>query len=185
MRRRDRQTASTRALDGERHQRRGAVQLRGPIGGARLTIDLVPETCWVSDIREIIPPSAWEQLRRRVEAEARHRCEVCGQEPGEATECHEVWEYDEAQHTQRLERMVALCDRCHQVAHIDRAGEPAAAHAALEHLAVVNGCGVDEAQRHRATAFRRWRERSRHGWSLDLEALRKYGFDPDLLVHPR
>jgi len=180
------ETASTRPLAGERHRRRGAIQGRVPIGSGRLTIELVPETCWVSDIREVIPPSAWEHLRRRVDADARHRCEVCGQRGGEHdTECHEVWEYDEAQHTQRLKRMVALCHRCHQVMHIDRAGEAGAAHAALEHFAVVNGCGVGDAQRHRALALRRWRERSRHGWSLDLQALRSYGLDPDLLMHSR
>lgn len=185
MRRRDGDTPSAGPGSDGPQKRHGAFQVRSSVASARLSIELVPETCWVSEIREIIPPLAWERLRHRVAADAKHRCEVCGQRAQDATECQELWEYDEADHTQRLKRMIAVCRRCHEVMHIDRAGEPGRAHAALEHLAVVNRFGVDEAQRHRATAFRRWRERSRHCWFLDLQALRAYGLDPDGLMRSR
>jgi hypothetical protein len=147
------------------------------VAGPRLTIKLVPETCMVSSVRDAITPSAWDRLRRRVDADAGHRCEVCDRRPARAVECDELWEYDDESHVQRLVRMVALCSDCHRARQMDRVGEMRAGRRALEHLARVNDWSAQQAERYRAAAFRRWRERSRARWSIDLDALRAYGVD--------
>jgi hypothetical protein len=144
----------------------------------KLTIELVPETCMLSSLRDAISPSAWETLRERVDTGAGHRCEVCGSPP--VRRADELWEYDDESHVQRLVRMLALCSNCHEARQMDRFGQVWAQ--ALEHIARVNEWTVRQAEQYRAAAFRQWRERSRGRWSIDLDALRIYGVDPDSVL---
>ncbi len=62
----------------------------------QLTVELVPRTCWFSNLRSELSKEEWDRLRRPVFERAGNRCEVCG---GKGTqhpvECHEVWEYDD------------------------------------------------------------------------------------------
>ena len=134
----------------------------------------------MSSVRDAITPSAWERLREEVRAGARHRCEACGARPARLAD--ELWEYDDVSHVQRLVRMLALCARCHEARRMDRVGEMRAGQKALEHLARVNRWTVEQAVRYRAATFRRWRERSRTRWSIDLGALEAYGVDPESVL---
>ena len=138
----------------------------------KLTVELVPETCWYSNVRSNVPRAEWDHLRKLVYAAAGHRCEICGghgrQHP---VECHEVWEYDDERHVQRLARMVALCPRCHEVKHFGRAQMEGNERRALRWLKEVNGWTEAEAIHHVQAATFAWRERSRHEWELDISFL--------------
>jgi hypothetical protein len=147
---------------------------------SRLTIELVPETSILSSVRDAITPRTWELLRQRVYGRAGNRCEGCG--TGTPRRADELWEFDDESHVQRLVGMVALCPECHEARRMDRSGQMRAGRRALEHLARVNRWTVQQAERYRATTFRRWRERSRAWWSVDLDALRDYGIDPDSVL---
>jgi hypothetical protein len=137
----------------------------------RLTIELVPATCWGANLRDLLPPTAWDALRRRVYAAAGHRCALCG--AGGQLHCHEVWHYDDATHVQRLEGCLALCRWCHHVKHLGHA-ELLAAEGKLDyerlvaHFLRVNGCDRATFARYRAAAFARFAERSRHEWTTDF-----------------
>jgi hypothetical protein len=150
---------------------------------SRLTIELVPQSCWFSNVRKQVPPREWDRIRRQVYERANHRCEVCG---GRGTrhpvECHEVWEYDEAAGVQRLLRMIALCPACHEVKHIGLAGVKGRGEIAEAHLATVNGWTPDTAARHVSEAFAVWRARSRQSWSLDISSLEIYGVEPAIIA---
>ena len=87
--------------------------------GLRLTIELVPATCWQANLRDVLAPSAWDALRRRVYASFGHRCAICG--ASGRLHCHEVWRYDDTAHTQTLDGLLALCELCHHVKHIGHA----------------------------------------------------------------
>ncbi len=62
----------------------------------RLTVELIPRTCWFKNVRSEVTPTQWEKLRKQTLEKAGHRCEVCG--AGGRLECHEVWEYDDEGH---------------------------------------------------------------------------------------
>jgi hypothetical protein len=157
-----------------------ASAIAAPDSSENLSIVLVPETSILSSVRDAITPSMWESLRARVYARAGHCCEACGTcAPRRADE---LWEFDDESHVQRLVRMVALCSDCHEARRMDRFGQMRAGRGALEHLARVNRWTVQQAERYRATTFRRWRERSRAWWSVDLGALRDYGITPELIL---
>jgi hypothetical protein len=136
-----------------------------------LSIDLVPESCWYSNLRYILPRDAWDELRRKVYAACVYRCAICAARG--QLHCHEVWSYDEATHVQRLEGFQALCENCHHIKHLGYAGILASQgkldyEALVAHFLRVNGCDRAAFQRHRDAAFAQWEERSRHEWTTDF-----------------
>ena len=138
----------------------------------KLTIELVPQTSWYDNMRKVIPKTQWDKLRKRVYAEYSHKCGICGATEGRLN-CHEIWEYDDTNHEQKLKGFIALCDLCHHVKHIGLAGILSQEgkldlEKVVEHFMKVNGCDSRTLEEHRQKAFEQWRERSRHSWRVDL-----------------
>lgn len=137
-----------------------------------LTIELVPKSSWYTNVRSEVSQKEWDLIRKSVYKRAGYRCEVCG---GRGTdhpvECHEVWEYDDDNHVQTLQKMVALCPSCHEVKHIGRASLNGNRLRAAEHLAEVNGWTLPKAKIYIQKSFEKWRERSQHEWTVDTSIL--------------
>jgi hypothetical protein len=149
----------------------------------RLTIELVPQTCWFSNVRDRVSREDWDRMRKQVYKRADHRCEVCGGRGSKhPVECHEVWEYDETARVQRLVRMIALCPACHEVKHMGLAGIKGRGEIAAAHLAEVNGWTPQVTAVYIDQAFAVWKERSDRTWSLDVSALAAYGVDPTVIA---
>lgn len=137
----------------------------------RLTIELVPETSWYANVRDILPRAQWDRLRREVYRACGYRCSICG--AGGKLHCHEVWAYDDARHIQTLRGFLALCASCHHIKHLGFAGILAGRgeldYARLvEHFCRVNRCERDVFECARAAAFAQWQERSRYEWQIDF-----------------
>jgi hypothetical protein len=49
--------------------------------GSGLFVDLVPSSCWFTNVRSCVVPADWERLRRMILDRAGHRCEVCKAAP--------------------------------------------------------------------------------------------------------
>ena len=145
----------------------------------RLTVELVPSTCWYTNVRSNVSKAVWDGLRRQVAAEAGQRCEICGERGRRwPVECHEVWHYDDDTKVQRLERLVALCPACHEVKHAGLASKRGRLEAVITRLATVNGWTVDDAALYLEAVFEQWAGRSRHQWTLDISVLQsRYGVD--------
>jgi len=141
----------------------------------KLTVELVPKTAWYSNVRSNVSREEWDVIRHKVYADAGYVCEICGgvgkKHP---VECHEVWEYDDKKHVQKLARMIALCPACHSVKHLGRAKIVGIYHLAIDQLMKVNGWTYAEADAYAKKAFEEWKRRSNHPWKLDLRALNKY-----------
>ncbi len=139
----------------------------------RLTVELVPRTCWFKNVRSEVSRDVWDRLRKETLEGAGHRCQVCGAVG--RLECHEVWEYDDERHVQRLAELVTLCYRCHEVKHIGLAGVRGREERAMEHLARVNGWSREDVEAYVEAVFETWHWRSRHEWTLDLGWLERHG----------
>ena len=140
----------------------------------KLNFELVPDSCWYSNLRSMLSPSQWGAVRRKVCAEANGRCMICGA-PSKRLEAHEQWEYDEGSCTQRLVRIVAVCPACHAVIHIGRTQLKGDARAAEDHFMQVNGCSYAEM---RAAIGKANADHIRRNavpeWKLDIAALYQY-----------
>lgn len=146
----------------------------------KLTIELVPSTSWMNNVRAVLSKKQWDYLRSQVASKAYNICEICGSVgPKHPVECHEIWSYDNKNLVQKLEGMIALCPDCHMVKHMGFAIIKGKEIQALRHLMSVNKITKKEAKAYIQEAFRIWEERSQKEWTLDLSYLKEYGIDSD------
>ncbi|HUP28194.1 MAG TPA: HNH endonuclease signature motif containing protein [Chloroflexia bacterium] len=147
-----------------------------------LTVELVPRTCWFSNLRSELSKEQWDKLRRAVYERAGDCCEICGQKGRQhPVECHEVWEYDDERHVQRLAGLLAVCPACHEAKHMGYASTVGRAGQARAHLARVNGWSMEDVELYLEMQFEQWSRRSNHEWSLDLSWLDQFG----IVVSPK
>lgn len=143
--------------------------------GHGLFVDLVPSSCWFTNVRSAVAEVDWERLRRAVCERAQMVCEVCGvgsdREARRWLEVHERWDYLEEHAVQRLRRLICLCTPCHTATHIGLAEINGKRDQALAQLCWVNSWTIDQAEAHIAEAFSTWQGRSARYWELDVSIL--------------
>lgn len=179
-------TTLTTWLRSQRNQAAHQLPATPPMSPVRtppkLAVELVPRTCWFSNVRDHVSPEQWHRLRKLTARQAHARCEICGgRGPQWPVECHEVWQYDEAESVQTLLRLIALCPACHAVKHLGLAELQGHLAAARAHFCEVNQWTESEAHRYFADVWRVWEARSQHAWRLDLSWLRQHG----IVVQPK
>ncbi|KAA1016851.1 DNA primase [Pseudonocardia sp. EV170527-09] len=147
--------------------------------GSGLFVDLVPQTCWFSNVRTCVIERDWERVRRMIRRRAEHRCEACGAEEDRSVrrwlEGHERWSYDDRTGVQTLRRLVCLCSPCHLATHMGYASITGRTQEAQAHLRRVTGMTSRELFRHIDRAGQLWIERSAWTWDLDLRILTSAG----------
>lgn len=150
---------------------------------AKLGVELVPATCWYTNVRSLLPTKEWNRLRKLSYAHAEYKCEICGgsgldQGYRHPLECHEIWHYNDKTHVQTLKGLVSLCPYCHMCKHIGRANAMGNQPIAFAHMEAVNGWNHKMVVNHVAAEFEIFKERSKHQWVIDLTILSK-NFDVD------
>jgi hypothetical protein len=143
-----------------------------------LTIELVPQTCWFSNVRSEVSKADWEVLKQATFRKAGYQCEVCGGRGASwPVECHEIWYYDDAEHLQTLVGLTALCPSCHEVKHRGFANVKGRGDIADRHLAQVNGWTKQLTKQYVEDQFQVWLKRSRHEWKLDISWLNQFDIE--------
>lgn len=141
-----------------------------------LTVELVPQSAWGVNLRSELSQEDWDKLRKMTYEDAAYHCEVCGgQGPNHPVECHEVWEYDDEKHIQKLLGLIALCPDCHEVKHFGRTQKVGREKQAIAHMMKVNDWTKGQTISHIRKAAKLWKERSLHKWILDLLWLETVG----------
>jgi hypothetical protein len=142
----------------------------------KLFIEPIPKTCHFSNIRSTVKTKEWDKIRFLSYDKAGHKCEICnktGIKQGFAhdVECHEIWEYDDVNHIQKLIGLVSLCVLCHKVKHFGMAKKMGYEQICLEHIAKVNKWSKEEINLHMIEVNEINNERSKFEWTLDLTLL--------------
>ena len=138
----------------------------------KLTIELVPQTAWYSNVRSNVTKAEWDVLRKACYKAAGYKCEVCsGKGPKHPVECHEIWDYNDETCDQTLKGLVALCPNCHKCKHVGYARISGNYDMALAHLAKVNEITSEEAEKYVDESFVLWEQRSQKEWKLDITIL--------------
>ena len=145
----------------------------------KLTIELVPKTAWYTNVRSNVSKDEWDRLRRKSYALANNVCEICG-DTGKSqgykhnVECHEIWDYDDANKAQTLTGLISLCPYCHKCKHPGLAQINGELNIVINQLMKVNNISKDDAEKLIDEAFNLWRERSKHEWKLDISYIENY-----------
>jgi hypothetical protein len=151
----------------------------------KLEIELIPKTCHYSNVRSMVTTAEWNKIRKLSYASANNKCEICGDDGlnqgyKHRVECHEVWEYNDKDNTQKLVKLISLCVRCHQVKHIGRAIAMGREEDCFKQMAKVNKWTPKEIQEHIVESFKLHKTRSKHKWGLDLSLLSKEPYNIEL-----
>ncbi|MDE7440184.1 MAG: HNH endonuclease [Clostridia bacterium] len=140
----------------------------------KLDFELVPDSCWYSNLRSILSSAQWDIVRKEAYARAKGKCMICGANVSRL-EAHERWEYDEENRIQKLADVVAICKSCHEVIHIGRTSLMGGEERASAHFMKVNGCSYSEYRKALGAANEAHRRRNAvPEWKLDLSYLKKF-----------
>ena len=137
----------------------------------KLTIELIPATCWYNNLRKKIDKEVWMEIQKQCFKDAGYQCQIC--ESGESLHCHEVWEYDDIKRTQTLQGFKALCSHCHMIKHIGFANIQASKgllsmEALIAHFLKVNQVERPAFREHYDQCAQQWKKRSKHSWKTDF-----------------
>lgn len=152
-------------------------------GGNKLFVDLIPRSCWFSNVRTCVAPRDWDRLRKHVYQRVGFKCECCGYDcyykrgSQRHIEAHERWHYDEEAGVQKLMRLVGLCNLCHEATHMGLAQVRNRGEEAFRHLQEVTSMSRKEANDHVSDAFELWRKRNERVWKLDLTLMTDNGIE--------
>ena len=140
----------------------------------KLNFELVPDSCWYSNLRSILSPAQWDLVRRDAYARAGGKCMICGATT-RRLEAHERWEYNEETCVQKLADVIAVCHSCHEVIHIGRTQLLGGEERACAHFMKVNGCTYAKYRKALGEANEAHRRRNKiPEWKLDLGWLKRF-----------
>lgn len=146
----------------------------------KLQIELVPASCFWSNVRSNVTAKQWDNIRKPIYQKANFLCEICG---GKGTkhpvECHEVWIYDDKTLIQRLDYFQSLCPLCHEVKHIGLAGILGNGPRAFNRFKEINKLDEIMAKKISGSVSKQWGIRSRQKWELNLDHLKQHGLNPN------
>ena len=134
----------------------------------KLQIELVPRSCWWSNVRSNVTDKQWDNIRKPVYQKANFLCEICRERGTKyPVECHEVWIYDDTSLTQRLGFFQALCPLCHEVKHIGLAGVRGNGERAFNRFKIINQLS-DSARQIKSAVFTQWGIKNNNNGNLTL-----------------
>lgn len=144
----------------------------------KLEIELVPSTVWYSSLYRLLPREVWNNIRNEIIRENERKCQICSERNG-VMNLHEIWNYDDRKHIQKLVGFILLCKMCHHVKHIGLAGILASRgeldyEKVIKHFCKVNKCTKEDFEKHKDRAFEIWHNRSGHQWKQDFDKYQKF-----------
>lgn len=150
----------------------------------KLEIELIPETCFYSNLRKSTIQKNWDIIRKQCYKDANYKCEICGSDGKNqifetrgsidgSLNCHEIWEYDDVNHIQKLRGFIALCNDCHMIKHIGFAQIQESKglldmNALIKHFLKINNVEISDYEKHYTQSWKIQEERSKHVWKTEF-----------------
>jgi len=149
-------------------------------GGSELYVDLIPKSCWFTNVRYCVRSEDWDKIRKIVYSRVNYKCECCGIDCIKnkiPIEAHERWEYNYDTFTQKLVRLIGLCKLCHSTTHFGLSRMNGMEGKVSHHLKKVRNFNLEEMIEHIDIAYSIWLERNNLEWNLDLDLITSNGFE--------
>jgi hypothetical protein len=140
--------------------------------------ELVPGPLWGRSAHKMLGNRAiWKkQIRGDALTRASNRCSFCKSDEGRLI-CHDKWQYNDKQSIATLIGFEIHCSACDSVTHVGRAFMGASNEEREEvlrfvilHLAQVNKCKPEMAQKILMAAMDQWIKRSNMKWTIEVAA---------------
>ncbi|PKR82408.1 HNH endonuclease [Heyndrickxia camelliae] len=138
-----------------------------------LTLEVIPKSTWGKNVRSEYK-SDWDKIRKLVYQKAMMKCQIC-YEKQETLHAHEVWEFDEEDHIQKLVDIIGICEDCHNTIHYGRAKLVGTDQEAKEHFMKVNECDeLDWMLAVQEVSIKSMKRNKIKDWKLDLSLVEEY-----------
>ena len=153
-----------------------------------LRCELVPKTCWFSNVRDHLKQSEWDKVKDWCYRRAGYHCEICGlngklQGRRHRVEAHEIWDYNDTERIQTLVGLISLCPMCHKSKHYGRAISIGEDKSVRFHLKQINAhWHWRDVFKHCRDSITLWQERSYHNYTLNMDYLRDE-FGLEVVIH--
>lgn len=133
----------------------------------KLTPLLLPSSTWGVNLRNLLGKK-WHPLARQIYKRDSYKCRLCGGKGHRhPVECHEEWQLNEKERTLTLVGFISLCPKCHMVQHAGFHFSQGRGNTVLNHLRLVNGITLVEAQKIIQKAHEDWAKREKLGeWTV-------------------
>lgn len=162
-----------------------------------LRMEIVPQTCWYFNLRKLFTVTKWGEVRNIAYAEYFYTCPFCKEKfwdtsyneftdeiknpTGGGLHAHEIWVYDDDNHVQSLEGIVALCPTCHNIKHmfrtlkmVEEGNEHIHYDDIVKQFCEVNSISPDEYEKILEFEMTLFYERSKHEWVCDIGSYLSY-----------
>ncbi|MCQ2387681.1 MAG: HNH endonuclease [Clostridia bacterium] len=140
----------------------------------KLKIELVPDSCWYSNLRSLLSKAQWDFIKKDAKERAQGKCAICGKKT-DKLEAHEQWAYDESKGIQKLANVISVCKDCHSVIHMGRTSLVGNLQKAEDHYMKVNNCSYAEMKADIGKANEEHVRRNKVSeWKLDLSWLKRF-----------
>lgn len=144
-----------------------------------LSLELLPESCRGQNLRNLLSKQDWRKLRTLTLSRANRQCQACGHS-SDSLHCHEQWAFDDknGENVQRLNQLVALCDKCHAVKHLDFSHDKGQGERAIGHFMSLSGYTYEEAKGYFEQHVELRNLRGETNWKLDISPIAFLGIRP-------
>lgn len=139
---------------------------------SKILIELVPKTCFYTNVRSAVSEENWDYLRKDAYRRYNWKCSVCGTKG--RMEAHEIWHYDDGTHIQKLHDIVSVCNDCHMLYHLGFASIKGKLNDCKKRLCKLNNWDMATTNEFVDIVFEIHAQRSRFQWDIDLTWLDKY-----------
>lgn len=136
---------------------------------SKILIELVPRTCWFTNVRSQVSVSDWDILRKEAYKKHNYKCSICHMKG--RMEAHEIWHYDDKNKIQKLFEITSVCNKCHQLYHLGFASINGNFNKCKTWLKKLNNWTEEEVEEYINIVFDIWNQRSNYNWNLDLSLL--------------
>jgi len=147
------------------------IAVKTAIAGAKLTIDIVPDTCVITRVRDHLLPAEWQAIAKAYVDHSNSICQICGSEI--ANDCQEVWQFNDETIMLTLTGFQTVCSGCFRVRYVERSSAPGEVQFAVFYLARINGWSEELSRFYINVCFRVWDKRSEMDWSMDLSFIKR------------
>lgn len=141
----------------------------------KLDIELVPKQQWGRNLRSMLSAIDWMEVSQLIRGDGVGACEIC-EKLTSTLDCHEVWEYNDADRTQSLVTLRAVCHDCHRVIHLGRTRIQAVHHPKILELAIDHFLTVNNVSPH---VFRTYKDEVFAIWARRSNIVYRLVIDPD------
>ena len=140
-------------------------------GGNDFYVDMLPAIAWGMNFRNSMSTAHWKEISKYVRDRADGKCEICSSE--RHPEAHERWLFDASTKTQKLARIICLCELCHLGTHWGYTGNIGRTEEVGAHIREVTGWSKEEFSSH--LRDRKAQRPSELNWILNLSMMEAIG----------